>query len=215
MTLNGLIYKVQDYQESSKLLYVYTKEGKFTLVAKGSKKYQNPNHHLAEYLMMISSDIKLDKPMQTLKNASLISDYPHLKGSYETLKKTAIILRAIDLLLTPDLPHERLFNLIEGLLNRADPHLSALTFMIKLTYALGYELTFTTDKPVGFSLQLGRTVSQEEAHLKTLDLLEATYLQKLYYLKDEDIEIPKEVLHTLTTFIKTYYMYHMDYKISF
>lgn len=215
MTLNGLIYKVQDYQESSKLLYVYTKEGKFTLVSKGSKKYQNPNHHLSDYLMMISSDIKLDKPIQTLKKASLISDYPHLKESYETLKKTAIILKAIDLLITPDLPHERLFNLIEGLLERDDAHLSSLTFMIKLTYALGYELTFTTEKPIGFSLNLGRTVSMEEGHLKTLDLLETSYLQKLYYLKHEDIEVPKEILHKLTAFIKTYYMHHMDYKISF
>ena len=36
--MEGIIYKIQPYLESSRLLFVYTQQGKMTLLAKGAQK---------------------------------------------------------------------------------------------------------------------------------------------------------------------------------
>ena len=41
--MEGLIYKVQPYQEHARLLFVYTPKGKKTLLAQGSQKLNSEN----------------------------------------------------------------------------------------------------------------------------------------------------------------------------
>ncbi|MDD2575589.1 MAG: DNA repair protein RecO [Acholeplasmataceae bacterium] len=213
MISRGLIYKTQDYQESSKLLYVYTPYGKYTLVSKGSKNYKNPNHYLSDYLTLISFELNPDKPMQTLKQATLIDDYQSLKKDYLKVQNASVILNSIQFLLTDDLPHERLFNLIIQLLSFNDLNFAALTYIIKLTYGLGYELSFKKENAVGFNLATGQTVSKNEALKPDLNVNETIHLMKLYYLTEE-IEIEQEIKNILIKFIKAYYEYHMDYEIK-
>ncbi|HKL61406.1 MAG TPA: recombination protein O N-terminal domain-containing protein, partial [Acholeplasma sp.] len=62
----GLIYKTQDYKESSKLLFIYTKKGKKTLVAKGAKRFNSDQRYLSQYLTLISF-VDSDKTMFDLK----------------------------------------------------------------------------------------------------------------------------------------------------
>lgn len=213
MISKGLIYKTQDYQESSKLLYVYTPLGKYTLVSKGAKNYKNPNHYLSDYLTLISFELNPDKTMQTLKQAALIDDYYTLKKDYLKVQNASVILNSIPFLLTDDLPHERLFNLIIQLLSFKDLNFAALTYMIKLTYALGYELSFKKENAIGFNLSTGQTVIKDESLKPDLNVNETVHLMKLYYLTQE-IEIDQEIKNTLIKFIKAYYEYHMDYDIK-
>jgi hypothetical protein len=120
----------------------------------------------------------------------------------------ASILKAIELL-TDDLPHERLFNLIIWLLSFKDLELAAITLYIKLTYALGYELSFNKEYE-GFDLTLGITTN----YVKSLNKEETTALRTLYYLKEE-INLDEHLKKTLKQFIKKYYIYHIDYEIKF
>ena len=64
--MEGIIYKVLDYQENNKLLYLITKEGKKTLVAKNSQALNSQTRVLSQYLTKIKFEDN-NKPMQTLK----------------------------------------------------------------------------------------------------------------------------------------------------
>ncbi len=207
METKGLIYKVQDYKETSKMLFTYTPYGKYTLVAKGAKNYKSA-YTSYDYLTLISLDLNETKSIQTLRNSQIINYFNEIKGNYDNIMYAASILKAIELL-TVDLPHERLFNLIIWLLSFKDLELAAITLYIKLTYALGYELSFNKEYE-GFDLTLGITTN----YVKSLNKEETTALRTLYYLKEEII-LDKHLKKTLKQFIKKYYIYHIDYEIKF
>ena len=207
METKALIYKTQDYQESSRLLYTYTPYGKYTLVAKGAKRYKSA-YRSYDYLTLIELDLNIEKPIQTLQKSSISNYYESIKANYQHISYTSTILKSLDLI-TDDLPHERLFKLITWLLTFEDLELACITLYIKLTYALGYELTFHKAFE-GFDLYKGITTPIS----KTLNKEETTYLKELYFLKDE-IHLNNDVKGVLKQFIKNYYIYHMDYDIKF
>lgn len=213
MSKKALIYKVQDYQESSKLLFVYTDIGKFTLVAKGVKNYKNPYFHLADYLNLIEVNINENKSMQTLRQAELINSYEEIKNNFNDFKTVSKILKVVDRLLVNVDYEDRLFNLIINLLDYENKNLAYLTLLIKLTYSLGYRLTFSNDKIKGFNLKKGKTVNENEDLKLDLDIIETMYLKLIYY-KKEEVEISDEIIMKLYDFIKKYYLYHLDYKIE-
>ena len=104
----GLIYKVQPYQESNRLLFVYTPRGKVSLVAKGSQRLYSELRIISQYLTLIEFEDN-NKRMQTLFKASLVDDFQLLKSDYFKAKQAAIMLEAIDKVHDDDLNHEYLF----------------------------------------------------------------------------------------------------------
>ena len=77
--MEGIVYKVQSYLESSKLLFTYTPKGKITLIAKGAQKLNSNDRILGQYLNHISFEEMPGKEMYTLKSAKLIHDFAHIK----------------------------------------------------------------------------------------------------------------------------------------
>ncbi len=209
---SAFIYKVQDYGESSKLLFTYTPYGKITLIAKGAKNYKNLNYSLTEYFSLIEVDLKENKTMQTLAKASLLKDYPLYKV-LDNIKYLKSYISALNYLITDDLPHERLFKLLVTLLDFKNIRLGLVTFYIKLTYALGYQLTFYKHDYQGFNLTLGKTISTKENLKIDLNKRETDFLKEIYFLTEE-VEIEEEILLELEQFIKKYYKYHIDYNIE-
>ncbi len=209
---SAFIYKVQDYKESSKLLFTYSAFGKITLIAKGAKNYKNAYHSITDYFTLIDCELVNNKQMQTLKGASLLNDY----ANYKTLANSSLVkgyINAINYLITDDLPHERLFTMFLLLLDFSNIKLAIITFYIKLTYALGYELTFYKNDYLGFNLKLGKSVSIFDKISIDLNKEETDLLKELYFLKEEK-EVDSKLLGKLEQFIKEYYKYHMDYKIE-
>lgn len=213
MNSKALIYKVQDYKESSKLLFVYTPHGKYTLVANGVKNYKNANFHLADYFNLIELELNPNRSMQALKKATLIDDYSNVKKDYNDFKISSLILKSIDRLIYNVEHEDKLFNLFVNLLNYKNKKLSYVTMLIKLTYSLGYRLSFTNKEFKGFSLKLGRTIKKDENIVIDLNYEETLYLKILYYTKEE-IEIDDDIVNKLFNFIKRYYKYHIDYQID-
>lgn len=213
MNSSALIYKVQDYGESSKLLFVYTPNGKYTFVAKGAKNYKNNFFSLADYFNLIEVELDLNKPMQTLKKGKLVNDYEDIKKDYNNFKIASKILNIIDKLLVNVSHHDRLFKLIINLLDYKDLELAYLSLLVKLTYSLGYRLTFNNEDILGFNLHLGRTITNSKEAPTDLDLTLTLYLKILYYGKEES-EVDKSIIHQLLKFIKEYYLYHLDYNID-
>lgn len=209
MITKAIIYRQQDYKESSKILYVYTPYGKYSLVARGVKNFKNTYFHLADVYNLIEIKLKIDQSMQTLSQAKLLNDYQQLKKDYNSLKNMSFMLKLINDLVTDDIKiNERLFNLLLELFNYSDLNLAYLTLLIKLTYVLGIELSFTNGE--GFSLKDGKTVELNKGDLKKVETL---YLKLIYYTKEE-IEIDPKTKEQLFKFIKQYYLYHLDYKIQ-
>lgn len=213
MTSQALIYKVQDYKESSKLLFVYTPHGKYTLVARGAKNYKNSFFHLADYLNLIEVDLNLNRSMQTLKKAKLINSYEEIKKDYKSFKTVSKMLNVIDKLIYNVDYQDKIFNLILNLLNYDNLQLAYISFLVKLTYSLGYRLTFKEEKIKGFNLKLGRAVGVNENSHVDLDLTLTLYLKLIYYSKEEP-EIEDEYMFKIKKFIKRYYLYHLDYKLK-
>ncbi len=160
MITKALIYKVQDYRESSKLLFVLTPQGKYTLVGKGVKNYKNPYHHLADYLNLIELDLTADKSIQTLKGAKLIASFDEIKANYEDLKTISYLTKVIDDVIVNDDILTRFFDLIIKLLEFENKKIAYLTFLIKLTYALGLRMSFNKPNIVGFNIKTGQVVNK-------------------------------------------------------
>lgn len=213
MNSEALIYKVQDYRETSKLLFVFTPYGKYTLVARGAKNYKNNFFHLADYLNLIEVELDITKSMQTLKNAKLIKSYENIKNNYHDFKIISKVLGVIDRLIVNIEYEDKIFKLILSLLLYYNKWIAYLSLLVKLTYALGYRLTFRNDDIKGFNLKLGRTVSKNEDLRCDLNLEETLFLKLIYYSKEEP-NIPKIYGDKLYNFIKDYYLYHLDYQIE-
>jgi len=213
MTSRALVYKVQDYGETSKLLFIYTPTGKYTLVARGAKNYKNNFFHLADYCNLIEIDLDLTKSMQTLKKGKLLNSYENLKNDYKSFKIISKIFIIIDKILINVDHQDKIFNLIIELLEYENLELAYLSLLVKLTYSLGYRLTFQDFNIKGFNLKLGRTVSLDENIELDLDLTLTLYLKIIYYTKQEP-KIEDKYIYSLFEFIKEYYKYHIDYKIK-
>lgn len=213
MNSEALIYKVQEYRESSKLLFVYTPHGKYTLVARGAKNYKNNFFHLADYLNLIEVDLDLTKSMQTLKKGKLINSYENIKNDYNDFKIISKVLSVIDRLIVNIEHEDKIFKLILTLLLYYNKWIAYLSLLIKLTYALGYRLTFRNDEIKGFNLKLGRTISKKEDLRCDLNLEETLFLKLIYYSKEEP-DIPEVYINKLYNFIQEYYLYHLDYRIE-
>lgn len=213
MTSLALIYKTQDYKESSKLLFIYTPTGKYTLVARGAKNYKNNFFHLADYLNLIEVELTFTKSIQNLKRGKLINSYEDLKKDYKSIKIVSKILYAIDHLLIDVSHQDKIFKLILKLLAYENLELAYLSLLVKITYSLGYRLTFNDSNIKGFSLQFGKTVKNDEDIFCDLDLTSTLYLKLIYFSKEEPI-IDNKYIYLLFDFIKKYYLHHLDYKIK-
>lgn len=209
MITKAIVYRQQDYQETSKILYVYTPYGKFSLVARGVKNYKNQYFHLADVFNLIEIKLNPNKSMQTLQEAKLLNDYQSLKKDYKALKYSSYMLKLINDLVTDLDINDRLFNLLLELLNYEDLEIAYLTFLIKLTFAIGISLSFTNEGD-GFSLKEGKTVSSSNSNLTKVQTI---YLKLLYFTKEE-VTLEKQIISDLFKFIKNYYIYHLDYKIQ-
>ncbi|HBT59852.1 MAG TPA: DNA repair protein RecO [Acholeplasmataceae bacterium] len=210
----GLIYKTQDYKESSKLLFVYTARGKQTLVAKGAKSLKSDLRFLSQYFTLIEF-YDSEKTMFDLRGAQLIEPFEEIKKSYEHLKQVSVVLEIIDRLFIEDLPHDKLFELIVSFLSEVQPEIASMAISLKVLYALGYGLNFKGDHPLGFNLEQASVATIENKLPISLDLETTIYLSQLYFMKKEDhIDLTEKSKKQIWSFIKAFYQYHLDYNIK-
>ncbi|MGB0174881.1 MAG: DNA repair protein RecO, partial [Acholeplasmataceae bacterium] len=155
--MEGIIYKVQPYQESSKLLYVMTPEGKRTLHAKGAQKITSPYRTLTQYLTHISFE-NSPKMMFTLKDATCINDFKDIKASIPDLKAAAFVLEMFDRLILDQEPHGALYQSLIKFLNHKSYEHNALRIAFHFLYDLGYDISLEPDgrRIKGFNIAQGR-----------------------------------------------------------
>lgn len=210
-TTNGLIYKTQDYKESSKLLFVYSSFGKVTLVANGVKSYKHEFRVLSQYLTEIEFAYQ-DKEMFALAKAKYIDGFDALKKDYAQLSKQAVILEIVDHLITDDIDHDKVYPLMIELLKHPYGY---LIFALKLLFGFGYRLNFVGDEPTGFSIKNAAVTTKKDGEYADIDLETTTLMASLYFYKTgDDITLTPPQIKHIEHFIKTFYRYHMEYDIK-
>lgn len=210
--MEGLIYKVQPYLESARLLFVYTPVGKKTLLAQGSQKVNHPNRILAQYLTHIEFKNQ-DKTFLTLSEAKIKQDFAALKTDFLKTKSAAIVLEIIDQLMIDHVPHEKIFAEMMNALSSEYIHEAALSFAIKVLKTLGYPIDLIPDgRPInGISITKGGIVYDDEPYLIDLEVKEAVQLLRLSVLPYTDlIPIDWETSSKIKIFILKYYQYHLQ-----
>lgn len=210
--MEGIIYKVQPYQEHARLLFTYTPQGKCTLLAQGSQKLNHSNRILAQFLTHISFK-EHQKSFYTLQDAKIINDYQNIKKDFHLTKQAALILEIIDHFIVDEMVHEHIFQEVIRAIDANQLHLSSLSFALKILKPLGYELNLFLDgrKVKGINIIKGSIIYEDESDPIDLSVKDSTYLLKLLYLPYQALEeIPTDIYHKIKEFILKYYQYHLQ-----
>ncbi len=210
--MEGLIYKVQPYQEHARLLFTYTPHGKKTLLAQGSQKLNHPNRILAQYLTQIEFKDQ-DKSFLTLSEAKIINDYAEIKEDYKLTKNAALMLEIIDLLIVDNYDHQEIYQDLILALNTKHLEIASFSFALKILKPLGYPLDLNADgrKVLGVNIEKGGLIYQGESDIIDLDIKEAIILLKLNFIPYQDLEAYEaEIIAKIKDFILKYYQYHLQ-----
>lgn len=211
--MEGLIFKVQPYKETSRLLFVFTPLGKVTLIAKGAQKVTDKTRVISQYLTHISFKEQKDKTLYTMQEPKIINEFASIKKDYHKTKQAALILEILDTLMIDDLNYKDIFNEVILALNQTDIKVSSLSFALKILKPLGYALDLEADgrQIKGVSIEKGGLVYQNESFPIDLNTKDAIFLLKLYYLPYNEHGIYEiDILEKLEFFIKKYYQYHLN-----
>ncbi len=214
--MRGIVLKVSSYKEYDRLLFMYTKVGKITLVAKGANKINNDLRALSQYLNLISFKEVEDKSMYNLMDAKLLNDFNNYKEDYQKMTEISIMFDLINNFVYDNDNHELIYNLLEESLINYKPEIM-LSFGFKLLKIIGYALNLKPTKKnvLGFNIALGRLVYEDENYNIDLNLYYTTILLKLSYLSYDKIEeIEDKDFKILKKFLYDYYEFHTDIKIN-
>ncbi len=137
----GFILKTIDYQDHSKLLYLYTEEGLKSMLARGVKKMNSPWRHLAQANNLIEVSLSKAK-LPTVKEAKLLDYYPLIKADIYKQTTLQVIGEYLYYNLTEDDDHAKLFGFLKKLthaLSNQSQTLEILAlFELKFLHFLGY-----------------------------------------------------------------------------
>ncbi|MBN2300522.1 MAG: DNA repair protein RecO [Acholeplasmataceae bacterium] len=210
--MEGIIYKTQPYQEHARLLYVYTKKGKKTLLAQGSQKLNSANRILAQYLTQIEFKDS-DKSFFTLAEAKIINDFSEIKKDYALTKQAALMLEIIDQLVVDNYSHQEIYHDLVQALQSPYLNISALSFALKMLKPLGYPLDLNADgrKVQGVNIEKGGLIYQKDTDIVDLEVKEAIVLLKLNLIPFEALEAyESDSIAKIKDFILKYYQFHLQ-----
>ena len=210
--MEGIIYRIQPYQEHARLLFVYGPEGKKTLIAQGAQKINNPQRILAQFLTKIAFR-NTEKPMAVLAEVKLMDDYHVIKTDFNQTKHAALILEIIDQCVTDQLSHPAIYHEMSLALAGPNLELSALSFALKMLKPLGYAMAMDPDgRPIkGVQVEKGGLVYKGENIPVDLDIKTAVDLLKLSVVPYPDLPtLNTQFLDKIKTFVLKYYQYHLQ-----
>ena len=211
--MEGIIYRVQSYQEHARLLFTYTSHGKVTLIAKGSQKLNASSRVISQFLTCLTFTEVALKTMYTLNSPKLINDYALIKADYHQTQAAALMLEVIDQFIVEDVNHQAIYDELKAALEAKDMTISSLAFVMRMLKPLGLGLDLKPDGRIvkGISIEKGGLVYEDEEGFVDLDVKVATPLLKLYYLPYNEHDIYEiDIIKEIKEFIQKYYQYHLQ-----
>ena len=139
------ILKTLDYQEHSKLVYLYSPQGKFSALARGVKKINSPLSHLVQPGALAMFSFSKGK-LPTLKEAENLVYFKAIKSDLIKSSIVGVINDIIYYNITDHENHEKLFTFLKKFLKmlnlNAHPLELLMVFEMKLLAFLGYFINF-------------------------------------------------------------------------
>jgi DNA repair protein RecO (recombination protein O) len=214
--LEGIIYKVQPYKETSKLCFVFTRKGIRTLNARGAQKINSEYRVVTQYMNHISF-LDQEKSMFSLKKAKLISSFDEIKKDFEKTKFAAFVLELCSKLILGNETHSKIYDALINFFYSRDIRINALRFCIYLIKYLGYGIQINPDgSPVkGFNISLGRIIYAKETEDTDLNIVEVTKLLQLKKTTyDKIVDISETEIQVIKDFLVKYISYHINVQIK-
>lgn len=212
INVEGIIYRVQPYQEHGRLLFVYTQIGKITLLAQGSQKVNHPSRILSQTLTRISFK-EGNKSFITLQEGKILDDYSSIKSDFNDMKMASLPFEIIDHIVIDREDHKKIYDEVKEVLDAHDILLSSLSFSLKILKRLGYGLNLKPDgrKVRGVNIEKGGLIYEGEEEIIDLDVKEALELLKLYVKPYQELEnMDQDLMTRIKRFIYKYYQYHLQ-----
>ncbi len=225
-TFEGIIIRTIDYQDNSKILYLYTPKGMLNMIARGVKKMQSPMRHLSQTGTIIDGDMSEGK-FPTLRHATLVNHYPVIKQDW--IKKTVmdVVFGLIYTNVTSIDNHQKLWPFIlkffTELTQTKHPLELMMVFELKLLNLLGIGINLKACEHCGETNDLVFDVSQSslycQAHAPSNkdQYSHAIYhpLQYYYYCDITEFKAfasPPATLNTQMKIVDALYQMHLSYK---
>ena len=225
--VEGVILKTIDYQEHSKLVYLYTPSGKISALARGVKKLNSPLRHAIQTGTLASFDLSKGS-LPTIKDVQHLHHYTHVR--HDLLKTTvrSVVNEIIYVTVTESDNHEKLFPFIKKFYQALDttPYETELlmVFEMKMLAFLGYFINFnqcnqcqkTTD--LWMSLPYGTVFCKH--HLQESSALAEKHFTPLKYYLHVDINafetqaLKTEQIKKLYKIIDELYETHLALKVK-
>jgi len=196
----AIVLKSLDYKDSSKILYLYTKNGPLSIIAHGVKKMNSINRFLSQNGNLINV-IFSKGSFPSLKEGELLNDYPEIKKDLLAYTYLNHIMELVNNTISEDSDHPKMFSFLKRLFvlfnANSDPEILSFIFELKLLYFLGYGLNFKGCNICGnkeflvFNIDNGGLVCEEHliVNQQSYDSDIFLLLSKLYYLNIDDFKI--------------------------
>ena len=223
-TIEGVILKHINYKESSKIIYLYTKNGLVSVLAYGSNKLKSPYLNVVRVFSHVRLFVS-GKNLKTLRDGEVINRYLELTNDIEKYTYVLHLLETIYYFSSHEHDHEKLYlfliKILNKLINTKDyiPYINMVE--LKLLYLLGVQPSL--DKCIICGKKTGLNFSIEDGglcckdHIKqnkfskeTINLLKLLYFYNIN--KPVSIKYDKKSLISLRRLIDEYYEYHLNYK---
>jgi DNA repair protein RecO (recombination protein O) len=220
LEIEGFVLSSIDFKEKSKIVYLYTKEGKISFKALSSNSPKKGMLPLITSMNKVSV-ILTNKEFPTSIDFTLINSYQDIKDDLKKSLWYSFILEIISKL-PSDSPHERVYSLLDeifNLRNKYDGLLLTTTFMVKMTYAFGVSpvlkkcVICNNPHPKYFSIKDGGALCFKHNHKDTYDNDILNALTNIYYIDiyKENLDSIKEYdMIKLFQIINIYYNNHVN-----
>ncbi len=197
--LEAIVLKSLDYKDSSKILYLYSKNGLQSVIAHGVKKMNSINRFLSQNGNLINITFSKGS-FPSLKEGELVNDFPEIKKDILAYSYLNHIMELVNNTISEDSDHPKMFNFLKRLFilfnEKQDPEILCFIFELKLLYFLGYGLNFkqcnvcSKTKDLVFSIDNGGLICAEHLSINQQSYDSNVYLllSKMYYIDINDYE---------------------------
>ena len=217
MKLEGIVLSEIDYKEASKIVNLYTINGKIGVKALGSKKIKNG------YLGFITtgntvSFVTTDSNAPTLIEYDIVDSIIKKDLNIDEMKALGTIIYIINML-PSDSPHSKIYPFIKEIISnikKVDINKILSIFLIKILYPFGIAPNLkscincgNTNNLISFDITGGALCQNCTNQKNNLDIW-----NEYYYAKKDLNSYNDTDFNLLLNQIKNYYLYHLNIKLK-
>ncbi|MCF7923681.1 MAG: DNA repair protein RecO [Candidatus Izimaplasma sp.] len=222
--IEGIILKQINYKESSKIIYLYTKNGLISVLVHGSNKLKSPYLNLVRVFSQVKLHVS-GKNLKTLRDGEVINNNLEFTKDFDKYTYILHLTEIIYYFSGHDHDHEKLYlflNKIFKQLRLTDDYIPFINMAeLKLLYLLGVQpmldkcVICGSTNNLTFSVEDGGLCCELHKENAVFQKETITLLKSLYYYdfnNPQPISYNKNSLMNLRLLIDEYYEYHLNYR---